>query len=172
MRPRLDRHCASTASRPKSDGIAAGVGDDPRGDFLLEHQRQRKPLRRPCLARKPAREQRGAHVVGQVGDDVIRPFDAMRDFGGIAFDGPQLAGKRLIQFGQRWQAAAVHLDGGDLCAGAQQGAGQPAGAGADLQHLACPAELAGDGGDAIEQLLVEQEVLAQRLGGLTGHGAR
>ena len=81
----------------------------------------------------------------------------------IAFDHAQLAREGLTQFRQRWKAAAVHLDRRDARTGAQQGAGQTARAGADFEHL--PArQIAGDRGDAVEQLLVEQEVLPQRLG--------
>src|SRR5205085_5113083 len=49
-------------------------------------------------------------------------------------------------------------------AGAEQGAGEAAGAGADFVD-ALPREIAGNPGDAVEQLLVEEEILAERLGG-------
>ena len=93
-----------------------------------------------------------------------RPVDPVRHFGGIAFDHGQLTGKRLGQFGQRGQAAAVHLDGGHLGPRAQQGPGQAAGAGANFKHVLA-VQFAGQPGDAAEQLLVEQEVLPQRLAG-------
>src|SRR5690606_24657249 len=55
-----------------------------------------------------------------------------------------------------------HLDRGDPRAGAQQRAREPAGAGPDLEHR--PAgEIARNGRDAGQQLLVEQEVLPERL---------
>ena len=41
----------------------------------------------------------------------------------ITFQHAQLAWKRLFQFGQRRDAAAVSLDRGDAGTGAQQGAG-------------------------------------------------
>ena len=65
-------------------------------------------------------------------------------------------------FSQRGQAAAVHLDRGHAGAGAQQGARQPAGTGAHLEHRLAR-KVAGHRGDPVEQLLVEQEVLPQRL---------
>ena len=149
-----------------AEGVAAGLCDDPFRHFLLEHERQRFPLRGPGLSGKPAGEQRGADIVGQVRRDM--PWSVEQrgggDLGCIALDHRQLAGKRLGQFGQRGQAAAVHLDGGHLRPGAQQRAGQAAGSGADFQHVLA-LQPARNGGDAIEQLFVEQEVLAQRLGG-------
>ena len=76
----------------------------------------------------------------------------------------QLTRKGLLQFGQRRQAAVVAFDRDELCACAQDGAGQAAGAGADLEG-GLAIQGAGNGGDPVEQLFVEQEILAQRLAG-------
>ena len=62
------------------------------------------------------------------------------------------------------QAAPVALDRDHLGAGAEQGAGQPAGAGPDLVD-ALALERARDARDPVEQLLVEEEILAERLRG-------
>ena len=87
----------------------------------------------------------------------------MCNFGRIAFDHGQLAGKRFGEFSQRGQAAAVHFNCGHLRSGAQQGPGQAAGAGANLEHL-LTLQFARQLGNAGEQLLVEQKVLPQCLG--------
>ena len=60
------------------------------------------------------------------------------------------------------EAAPVALDGDDLGAGAEQGSGQAARAGADLID-ALALERARHARDPVEQLLVEDEILAQRL---------
>ncbi|MCY1172551.1 hypothetical protein D9M73_126870 [compost metagenome] len=84
------------------------------------------------------------------------------DFQGVALDHAQLARKRLAQFSERRDTAMVALDRGDACARRQQGAGQAAGAGANLQHLGV-VQVAGNARDPRQQLRVEQEVLPQRL---------
>ena len=81
---------------------------------------------------------------------------------GIVRDHRQLARKRLAQLAEQRQAAVVALDRDHLCPGAEQRAGQPAGAGADLEHRGA-VQIAGNRSDAIEQLFVEQEILAERL---------
>ena len=86
----------------------------------------------------------------------------MVEFQRIALNDLELAGKGLAKFGQRRQAATVHFYRGDFGTGAQQGAGEAARARSDFEHF--PArQISGDGGDPVEQLFVEQEVLAQRL---------
>ena len=55
--------------RQPAVGVAPGCRDDPLRDLLLEHQGQRSPPRRPVAA-QPAQQQRGADIVGQVGDDM------------------------------------------------------------------------------------------------------
>ena len=161
----LRQHCKPAIGR------AAGLRDDALGDFLLEHQRQAGPQRRPCILAalrpgQPAHEQRGAHIIGQVGQHG-EGFSAhqlgMIELERIALDYAQLAREGIFQLGQRGHAAAVHLDCGHAGAGAQQGARQPAGTRTHLEHL-LPGKIAGHRGDPVEQLLVEQEVLPQRLG--------
>ena len=144
--------------------VAAGLGDDPLGDLALEHQAERRPPRRPGLAAEPAQQQRGADIVGQVGDD-MGAFADRRDFVDLErvfLDQRELAGKVAVELGQCGQAAPVALDRDDLRAGVEQGAGQAAGAGADFVDGGA-VERAGEGGDPGEQLPVEDEILAQRL---------
>ena len=56
----------------------------------------------------------------------------------------------------------IALDRDQLRARAQDRAGQAAGAGTNLEG-GLVFQGAGDGGDAVQQLLVQQEILAQRL---------
>ena len=81
----------------------------------------------------------------------------------IRLDHPQPAGMRRLQLRQRRHRPAVEFHRRHRRGGAgQQGAGQAAGAGADLQHM--PAvEVAGQGGDAPAERLIQQEMLAERL---------
>ena len=90
--------------------------------------------------------------------------EAVLHFQRIALDNSKLAGERFVEFRQRRQAAAVHLDRRYICARAQQCASQPAGSGANFQHC-LSGEIARNCRDAGQQLLVEQEVLAERLAG-------
>ena|GEM_PF-3266249 len=87
----------------------------------------------------------------------------------VAGNDAQLAGEGQLQFGERGQAAPVALDRDQLAAGAQDRAGQAAGAGADLER-GLILDAAGNGGDPVEQLFVEQEILAKRLAGLKPMG--
>ena len=64
-------------------------------------------------------------------------------------------------FVQQRQRAGVALDRDDLRAGTQQGAGQPAGTGADLEHRLA-VQWSGYRRDPAQQLFVEQEILPQR----------
>ena len=70
-----------------------------------------------------------------------------------------------FKLGQGGQAAPVALDRDDLGAGVEQRAGQAARAGADFID-GCAVERSRDGGDARQQLAVEDEILAERLGRL------
>ena len=97
-----------------------------------------------------------------------RAMDSSRGFRfvqRVALDHAQAAGIGVREFGERGDAAAVALDRGDARPRRQQRAGEAAGAGADLQHLGVR-QVARYGGDAREELTVEEEVLAQRLGRL------
>ena len=69
-----------------------------------------------------------------------------------------------ISVSKRGQAALVALDRDEPCACAQDGTGQAAGAWADLEG-GLAIQGAGNGGYPVEQLFVEQEILAQRLAG-------
>jgi len=118
-------------------GVAAGRGYDAFGDFLLEHQGEASPWWRPVRAREPADEERSADVVGQVGGDVPWGIEERfgRDLGGVALDHGELAGKSLREFGERGKAAAVHFDGSDAGAAAQERARKAARAGADFEDV-------------------------------------
>lgn len=94
-----------------------------------------------------------------------RAFNPVRNFGGIAFDHPQLSWEGFFEFGQRREAAAVHFDCSDERPGAKQRSGKSTWSWADFEHLLA-LQLAGKLGDSIEQLLIEKEILAQRLGRL------
>src|SRR3546814_13388578 len=59
-------------------------------------------------------------------------------------------------------AAVVALDRDHPCAGTEQRARQAAGTGTDLEHRLA-IEIAGQCGDAVEELFVEQEILPERL---------
>ncbi len=144
--------------------VAVGARHDPLGDFALEHQGQRAPPRRPRTG-QPAQQQGRPDIVGQIGDDMRAVADqaALVDLHRVAFDQLELAGKVGAQFFQRGDAAAVALDRYDSCAGIEQGAGQAAGAGADFVDGVAVADPR-NGGDARQQLAIEDEVLAQRLG--------
>ena len=156
--------------REPSVGRAAGLRDNALRDLLLEHERQARPQRWPgvfvaLVARQPAYEQRGADIVGQVGEDGERlaPHQlGMVELERITFDNPELTGEGVAQFGQCGQAAPVHLDCGHAGTGTQQRAREPARTGAHLEHL--PArKVTGNCRDPVEQMLVEQEILPQRL---------
>ena len=149
-------------------GVILGRGDDALGHLLLEHQRRRRPPRRPGIGAQPADEQRSRDVVRQVGDDTRR---TAADAGGevlgqgISLDDLQLARIGVGDLGERRQAAPVALDCDDaLGAAGEQGAGQAAGTGADLDHGDAFQRSAG-AGDAGGQIEVQEEVLAERLDG-------
>ena len=55
--------------RQPSVMFAAGSGGDALRHFLLEHQGEAGPERRPSLDRQPFDQKRGAHIVRQVGGD-------------------------------------------------------------------------------------------------------
>ena len=70
------------------------------------------------------------------------------------------------EFGDDGRGAFVDFHGGDACGvRGDQGAGEPAGAGADLNHMA-PGQVAGLAGDAIDEVHVQQEMLAELFTGI------
>jgi hypothetical protein len=70
--------------------LAARFGYDPLSHFPLEHQGQRRPPGRPG-ALKPAQQQRGADIVGKVGDNMrsVSRFGALVDLQRIPGNDPQ-----------------------------------------------------------------------------------
>ena len=134
------------------------------GDFLLKHQRKRCPARWPWLAGQPIDEQCGADIIGQIGHDMPAGLDNIGQGNRhrIAFDDPQSMWMNFAKFGKRRQASPVTLDDSHIRPGIDQRAGQATGAGADfIDRL--PFKAARHSGNAVEQLAVEQEVLAERL---------
>ena len=85
----------------------------------------------------------------------------MVDLQRVAFDQPELARIGLLEFAKRGKAAAIHLDRGNPRSGAQQRPGETSRARPDLEHRPVR-QTAGNGGDPVEQALVEKEVLPQR----------
>ena len=119
---------------------------------------------------EPAEQQRRGDVVGQVGDDPHRPATGRvrtgRQLQRVGLDDLEPAadlGLELAQSGRR-SADRARRRPAASGAGRKQGAGQPAGAGADLQTTVA-GEIAGSGGDPAQDRRVEQEVLAQPLVG-------
>ncbi len=116
--------------------------------LALEHQRQRLPERRPLRRRQPTHQKLGADVVRQIGGNADRRHQVLPgvDLQRIAVDHLELAGIARPDLGQRRQAARVLFDRQHLARPlGQQAPGQPAGAGADLEHVA--EALGGDVGD-------------------------
>ncbi len=152
--------------REAAVSVAAGLGDDAFGDLLLEHQRERPPPGRPAIERHPADEQRGADIIGQVRCDVraFARFGALINLHGVVGQHPEAPARRLVELGQRRQAPVVALDRHHIRPRFEQRAGQPAGAGADFIDGRA-VQIAGNAGDTVEQLAVEQEILPERLAG-------
>ncbi len=137
---------------------------DPFADLALEHQRQALD---PLELAEPLDQQRGRDVVGQVGDDAD-PAGAELGEGelaGVRLDQLEAPARGLGKLLERLDAARVALDRDHpRRAGREQGPGQAAGAGSDLDHGA-PAQIAGRRRDPAEQLGIEQEMLAEPLVG-------
>ena len=68
----------------------------------------------------------------------------------------------VAQLKQRRKAAPVTLDGGHNGACIDQCTGKTTGAGTDLENRLA-VQVAGDTGDAVEQLGIQQEILTKRL---------
>ena len=82
-------------------------------------------------AAQPAQEQRGADIVGQVGDDVraVADLGALVDRKRIGLDDPQLARISSCQLGERRDAAAVPLDRDHLAPASSKARVSPPGPG-------------------------------------------
>jgi hypothetical protein len=81
----------------------------------------------------------------------------------VFLDYRQTLGKGGAQFRQRRQAAAIALDRDDRRTGFQQGSSEAAWTWPDLGDGRAQ-QWSGDGSDTRQQLAVEDEVLAERLG--------
>src|SRR5574338_1094063 len=152
----------------RSDGEAAvrigsGLCDDPLGDFLLEHQGERPPPRRPWTF-EPFQKQRRPDIVRQVRNDVgaLAGEPPLVDCERVTLDDLEATGELGLELGESRKAAAVALDADDLGSGLEQRSGQAA---RSRTHLIDG--LAGthprDRGDPGEQVAVEDEILAERL---------
>ena len=84
------------------------------------------------------------------------------DAQGIVLDQMKLAGSRVAEAVEQGKEPRVHLNRNDLGTGFEQGAGQAAGAGADLDHGLAFDHL-GQAGDLAGDIEVEQEMLAKAL---------
>ena len=80
----------------------------------------------------------------------------------VIFPHGQHAGKRLREFFQRGQATAVPFDSDDFGTSLEKRTCQAAGAGADFID-GLSRQIAGDSRDPVQQLAIEQKVLAERL---------
>ena len=94
--------------------VSVGAGDDPLGNFLLEHERERSPPWRPVAA-EPLEQQRGPDIVREVRNDLGALSDelALVDGKGVAFDEGETRSKFLPQLGQRRNAAPIAFDRDD-----------------------------------------------------------
>ena len=113
MRPPLRQHREAPVVLPTRRR------DDALGDLALEHQRQALPPGRPGLDGQPARQERRADVVGEIGDDPDRL--PAGDCGivrlqRVAFDYREPARRRCRDLVQRRDGAPVALDGGHVLA--------------------------------------------------------
>lgn len=83
----------------------------------------------------------------------------------VVLDHGELTRLPLAKFGKGGKTSPVPLDGYDRPTGPHQSAGEAA---RPRSHFVNPLsfERTGDAGDPVEQLLVKQEVLAERLGGI------
>ena len=149
--------------RQTAVGVVVGVGDDPLGDLLLEHQGQAGG---PPGPGQPLDEQGGADIVGQVGDHVRAPAigqGGLVDLQSVRLDHLKAAGRRLGEFAQQRQEAAVLLDRNQPAGVAfQERPGQAAGPRTHLDH--CVAlEGPGQARDLAGDVQVQQEVLAEAL---------
>lgn len=115
--------------------LGSRPGGDALGHFLLEHQCQAGPDRRPAFGGQPFDQDGGADIVGQVGGDAC---PARQDAGFVQFQriiGDDLQSSRIGSgdLFQRRQAPRVALHRDHLVRPfTQQRAGQSAGTGPDF----------------------------------------
>ena len=151
-----------------SIGFVVFTRDDAFGHLALKHQHHHVVPWRPRLDGQPVDQKRGRDVVGQVGDDFCLGAAEQRTrIERLRVGADNLEPSRIMfrNFLQRAQRAFVALDGDDAPrAERQQGAGQSARAGADLDDCRI-FQRAGGAGDPRGQIEVEQEVLSERFAG-------
>ena len=143
------------------------VGDDALGDLALEHQRQRSPPGRPRLGGEPAGQQRGADVVGQVGDDPGRRAAGERRAGRSPARRRRRprAGRDNARRSRRAPAGSARRARSRrprAAPAASSARVRPPGPGPTSMTVAS-VERPGGARDAAGQIEVEQEVLAERL---------
>lgn len=142
--------------------FAVRGGADTLGHLKLEHKGQAFPF---CSLTQPADQQRGGDIIGQVGDNL--PWGGAKGcqvfFECISLYDVEPLGEGRGQFLDNRDRAWVQFHRIDMaCAGCQQGACQPAGAGADLNYMAA-IQRASQCRDMFGNTGVQQKVLAQRL---------
>src|SRR5262249_33873660 len=122
----------------------------------------------PGFGREPADEQGGCNVEGQVGHDPRRRAPEMRarvERDRIACLDVELTRITRRELTERRERALVALDRDDMRLLLKKRAGEPAGAGADLDHGHAGERTRG-ARDAAGEVEIEQKILAERfLGG-------
>jgi hypothetical protein len=146
--------------------VRTRLSHDPLANFLLEHQRHRRPERVVDIRSEPVDQQLRADIVGQVGNDLGRSTIGQCcqiRFERISLHHLEPAGIMRSYLGQDWQAAgiALHRDDARGALG-QQGPREPTRARTDLEHGEA-LERARRPGDLGGQVEVEQEILSERL---------
>ena len=135
---------------------------DAFGHLKLEHQGHAFPC--PPLT-QPADQQRGCDIIGKIGNNLARSRAECCQvfFERIGLYDIEPLGKDRCQFPNDHNRARVEFHGIDMaCRGCQQGACQPAGAGANLNHMAA-IQRASQCRDMFGNTGIQQKVLAQRL---------
>ena len=146
-------------------GFRPRLRHDALGHFLLEHQRQAFPERRPGGRRQPADQQFGADIVGQVGHHLDRRHQQAGRIQRqrIGRDHLQPSGIRRRHFGQGCDTARVLLDRQHPPRPfGQQAPRQPARPRPDLKHIA-PRQIARRPRNSGGQVQIQQKVLPQPL---------
>ena len=144
-------------------GLRAGLGEEAVGDLALHHHAPRLEIGREAI--EALDDERRGDVVRQVRDELV----------GRRLERASVERERVAPVKRRPRdpaqvrlERAVDLDGVDVCDAVGEEAGQDAEARADLEHDVGGVEL-GETPDHAEDVLVDEEVLAERLLRDDGH---
>ena len=152
--------------RKAAIGIVADFRDNAFGHFALEHQQHRIVPGRPWLGSQPTNQQRGADIIGQVGDDAAALGTEMLRhvyFKCVTRYDVEAAGIARGYLLQSGDSALVALDGDDPArAQSEQSARQPARTGAYFDNRDVFKRLGG-ARDTRGQIQIVQEILSERL---------